>query len=133
VNVERIEDVDLAFETVQAWSAGALLLAGGQTYRGAVTTRVSDLAAEHHLPVMFQALVAVTESGGLMAFESDTPAEWRQVAEYVDKILRGATAADLPVQEPRQYDFIVNVKAAQALGITFSPDAAAQVTQWVDK
>jgi putative ABC transport system substrate-binding protein len=53
------------------------------------------------------------------------------VADYVDKSLRGASPGDLPVQEPRQYDFIVNVKAAQALGIAFPPDAAAQVTQWI--
>jgi ABC-type uncharacterized transport system substrate-binding protein len=58
------------------------------------------------------------------------PATYRQVAEYVDRILRGVSLADLPVEEPREFDFIVNVKAAQALGIAFSPDAAAQVTRW---
>jgi putative ABC transport system substrate-binding protein len=65
-----------------------------------------------------------------MAFGVNLPATYRQVAEYVDRILRGASPADLPVEEPREFDFIVNVKAAQALGITFSPDAAAQVTRW---
>jgi putative ABC transport system substrate-binding protein len=49
----------------------------------------------------------------------------------VDKLLRGATPADLPVEEQRQYDFNVNVKAARELGISFPPDAAAQVTHWV--
>jgi hypothetical protein len=72
-----------------------------------------------------------SDYGGLMSFNSNFPAAWRQGAVYVDKILRGANPADLPVQEPTQFDFVVNVKAAQALGITFPPDAAAQVTQWV--
>jgi putative ABC transport system substrate-binding protein len=66
-----------------------------------------------------------------MAFGTNLSAGYRQAAEYVDKLLHGTSPADLPVQEPRQFDFIVNVKAAQALGITFPPDAAAQVTQWV--
>jgi putative ABC transport system substrate-binding protein len=66
-----------------------------------------------------------------MGFSADRTAEWRQVAEYVDKILRGVSPAELPVQDPRQFDFVVNVKAAQALGLTFPPDAAAQVTRSV--
>jgi putative ABC transport system substrate-binding protein len=66
-----------------------------------------------------------------MAFESDQMAAYRQTAEYVDKLLHGASPADLPVQEPRQFDFIVNVKTARALSITFPPDAAVPVTQWI--
>ncbi len=92
--------------------------------------RVVELAAQNHLPAMYQADFVVTESGGLMAFGLNLPAAYRHVADYVDKILRGASPADLPVEEPREFQFIVNVKAAQALGITFPPDAAVQVTRW---
>jgi putative ABC transport system substrate-binding protein len=81
---------------------------------------------------MYTLANAVRENGGLMAFTVDETPLHRQAAEYVDKLLRGAHPADLPVEEPRQFDFIVNVKAAQALGITFPPDAAPQVTQWID-
>jgi len=56
---------------------------------------------------------------------------WRPGAEYVDRILRGASAADLPGVGPRQFDFVVNVNTARELGIAFPPDAAAQVTQWI--
>ncbi len=59
----------------------------------------------------------------------ESTAALRHVPEYLDKILRGASTADLPVEEPRDFDFMVNVKAAQALGIAFSPNAAAQVAQ----
>jgi putative ABC transport system substrate-binding protein len=75
--------------------------------------------------------LVVTDYGGLMAFNADYTAAWRQGADYVDKLLRGARPGDLPVQKPSQFDFIVNVKAAQELGITFPPDAAAQVTEWI--
>jgi putative ABC transport system substrate-binding protein len=130
LNVSNVEDVDPAFHAAQAWGAGALLVSG-VTFYGPVPARISDLAASNHLPTLYQVQETVTENGGLMAFFADNPAVHRLAAEYVDKILRGANPADLPVQEPRQYDFIVNVKAAQALRITFPPDAAAQVTQWV--
>jgi putative ABC transport system substrate-binding protein len=80
---------------------------------------------------MYQNALAVTDHGGLMAFSVDFAANWRQGAEYVDRILRGASATDLPVVGPRQFDFVVNVKTAHELGIAFPPDAAAQVTQWV--
>jgi putative ABC transport system substrate-binding protein len=66
-----------------------------------------------------------------MAFTLDLVAAFRQGAEYVDKILRGASPADLPITEPREWEFLVNVRAAQDIGITFPPDAAAQVTRWV--
>jgi putative ABC transport system substrate-binding protein len=75
--------------------------------------------------------LVVTDYGGLMACAADYPAAFRQGAEYVDKILRGARPADLPVEGPSQFDFLVNVKAAQDLGITLPPDVAARVTQWV--
>jgi putative ABC transport system substrate-binding protein len=131
LDVSKVEDVDAAFETARAWNAHALVIAGGAPYFGAISARIGELAVEHHLPTMFQDLEAVTESGGLMAFSPDRPTEWRQAADYVDKILRGARPSDLPVQEPRQWDFLVNVKAARDLGIAFPPDAAAQVTRWV--
>jgi putative ABC transport system substrate-binding protein len=78
---------------------------------------------------MYQFPLNVTENGGLMFFGVDLDASYRQGAEYVDKILRGASPGDLPVEKSRQFDFVVNVKAAQALGLTFSPDTAAQVTR----
>ena len=56
----------------------------------------------------------------------------RRAAIYVDRILHGAKPADLPVEQPREFDFAVNLRAARALGITLPPDVAAQVTEWVE-
>jgi putative ABC transport system substrate-binding protein len=131
LDVRRSEDVDAALESAGAWGAEASLVISTGTYSAGVYPHVSQLAAQLHMPVMYGAGYVVSDYGGRMSFNSNFPAAWRQGAVYVDKILRGANPADLPVQEPTQFDFIVNVKAAQALSITFPPDAAAQVTQWV--
>jgi putative ABC transport system substrate-binding protein len=132
LDVRRVGDVDGALETATAWSAGGLLTIAQPNFQTGVYARVAEVAAQQHLPVMYTGPLPVTENGGLMAFSLDLVAAFRQGAEYVDKILRGISPADLPVDEPRQFDFIVNVKAAQNLRITFPPDAAAQVTQWVN-
>ncbi len=130
LDVRGVEDVDGAFETAKAWSAEGLLLVPIPTFSAGVYARVVELLAQNHLPAMYGVDYVVTENRGLMAIGVNLPVAYRHVAEYVDKILRGASPADLPVEEPREWQFIVNVKAAQALGITFPPDAAVQVTRW---
>jgi putative ABC transport system substrate-binding protein len=124
-----VEDVDNAFGRALAWHAEGLILLSwnGST---AVVARVAELATTSRLPAMGLDILSV-QDGALMGFGPDVPATDHRGAEYADKILRGVNPADVPVEEPSQFDFAVNVKAAQALGITFSPDAAAQVTQWV--
>jgi putative ABC transport system substrate-binding protein len=131
LDVRRVDDVIGAVESARASRADGVLVFAQPNYSVGVYARVADLAAQEPLPAMYQLVIPVTENGGLMAFGVDPAASWRQGAEYVDKILRGANPADLPVEEPRQFEFVVNVKVAQALGITFPSDAAAQVTQWI--
>jgi putative ABC transport system substrate-binding protein len=131
LDVRRVEDVDGAFEAAKAWSAEGLIIISNPNFQAGVSGRVVTLAAQERLPACYLDSLPVTEEGGFMAYCPNHPAEFRLSAEYLDKILRGATPADLPVQDPRQFDFVVNVKSAEALGITFPPDAAVQVTQWV--
>jgi putative ABC transport system substrate-binding protein len=131
LDVRRVEDVDSAVEAARSWSADGLLIVTQPNFQAGVYARIAELTAQAQLPALFESSTPVAENGGLMGFGPDIPTEFRQGAEYVDKILRGASPADLPVEDPRQWDFVVNVKTAQALGITFPPDAAAQVTQWV--
>jgi putative ABC transport system substrate-binding protein len=133
LDVRSVADSERAFEAVQAGGIDGLILVGTTTNDAGVNVRVPALAAARSLPVIYTTTLVVTEYGGLMAFSPNLFTLARQGAEYVDKILRGARPADLPVQEPRQFDFVVNVKTAQQLGITFPPDAAAQVTQWVQQ
>jgi putative tryptophan/tyrosine transport system substrate-binding protein len=74
------------------------------------------LAARHRLPAVYAFRIFVA-NGGLMSYGIDEPGLWRQAASYVDRILRGAKPADLPVQAPTKYETIVNLKAAKALGL----------------
>ena len=130
-DVPGVAGVDGAFQAAVAWGAEALLIPGNAKFGSDVYLRTAALAAENHLPAMYTNAAAVTEDGGLMAISTGQVAGYRRGADYVDRILRGATPADLPIEGPRQFDFIVNVNAAHALGITLPPDAAAQVTQWI--
>jgi putative ABC transport system substrate-binding protein len=79
--------------------------------------QVIALAAQYRLPTFYFARDFV-EAGGLMAYAADSVAMWRRAAEYVDKILRGAKAAELPIEQPNKFELIVNLKTAKALGIT---------------
>jgi putative ABC transport system substrate-binding protein len=130
-DMPRAPDVDSVFEAAQTWGADAGYVIPVATLQTKIA-RISALAAQTHMPVIYPAdAKVVAEYGGLMDYGPDFIAAYRQGADYVDKILRGARPVDVPVQAPLQYDFIVNIKAAQDLGITFPPDVAAQVTQWV--
>ena len=82
--------------------------------------RVAELALTHQLPTMFTIKEAV-EAGGLMSYGPNYDDLFRRGAIYVDKILKGATPADLPVEQAMKFDVVINLKTAQALGISIPP------------
>jgi len=79
--------------------------------------RVTELAAKHRLPAIYLE-PSYVQAGGLISYGPDFAAMWRRAADYVDKILRGAKPADLPIEQPTRYVLSVNLKTAKALGIT---------------
>ncbi len=79
---------------------------------------VTKLAASNRLPALYPVL-AFMDSGGLMAYGADPTILYRRAVDYVDKILRGAKPADLPIEQPTQFRLVVNLKTAKALGLTF--------------
>jgi len=83
-----------------------------------------DLAARHRLPAMYEHQT-YTDAGGLQSYGANIAAAHRRAATYVDKILKGAKPADLPVEQPREFDFVINLETARALGLTI-PDSALQ-------
>jgi len=83
--------------------------------------RIASLAIEHHLPTAYEGSTWV-EAGGLMSFSADEPELFRRAATYVDKILKGAKPADLPVEEPTKFEFVLNRKTAEALNLKI-PDS----------
>jgi putative tryptophan/tyrosine transport system substrate-binding protein len=83
--------------------------------------RIASMAADKRLPTIFAAKEGA-ELGGLMSYGANLPDLSRQTAQYVDKILKGAKPAELPVQRPTKFELVVNLKAAKALGLTIAPD-----------
>lgn len=86
------------------------------------------LAAQSRLPAMYQGR-EFAEAGGLMSYGTDRLDQWRHAATYVDKILKGAKPGDLPVEQPRKLELVVNLKAAQTLGLTIPPVILLQADQ----
>jgi len=91
-------------------------------------TRVLDLAAKHRLPAIAQNREFV-EAGGLLSYGSNLPDHFRRAAYYVDKILKGAKPADLPVEQPTKFELVINLKTAKTLGLTIPPSLLARADE----
>jgi putative ABC transport system substrate-binding protein len=89
---------------------------------------INELAARSRLPTIWEWRDAVVD-GGLMAYGPDNASLWRRAATYVDKILKGAKPGDLPVERPTKYELVINLKTAQALGLTLSPTLLFQADE----
>jgi putative ABC transport system substrate-binding protein len=90
--------------------------------------QIAEFATQHHLPSMFGRRESVM-AGGLMSYASSLPARYRRAADYVDKILQGTKPVDLPVEQPTKFELVINLKTAQALGITIPPTLLFQATE----
>jgi putative ABC transport system substrate-binding protein len=109
-------EFDRAFAAMAQERAGALLVMADSTF-GFHRTRLRDLAAKGRLPAMY-GLREHPEVGGLMSYGADNRDNFRRAATYVDKILKGTKPADLPVEQPTKFEFVINLKTAKALGLT---------------
>ena len=87
--------------------------------------RVADFAVKNRLPVLYGQSEYV-EDGGLMSYGTNTPELFRRAATYVDKILKGTKPADLPVEQPIKFEFVINLKAAKQIGLTIPPNVLAR-------
>jgi putative ABC transport system substrate-binding protein len=131
MEVREPADLDAAFEAAARAGAQALLLGGG-TFFVPQRSLIVALAAQHRLPAMYYAEPFV-QAGGLMAYTTNTAAQYRRAAYYVDRILKGAKPADLPVEQPMTFEFVVNMKTARELGIIFPREILLQVTEVIEQ
>ena len=90
--------------------------------------QIVDLAAQKRLPAIYGFIQSV-ETGGPMAYEASAPEMFWRAATYVDKILKGAKPADLPIEQPTKFDFVINLNAAKQIGLTIPPNVLARANR----
>jgi putative ABC transport system substrate-binding protein len=127
LGVQAPEDVERAFEVATQLPADALLTTEGQ-FLLTQRQRIVDFAARNRLPAIYAWRDAV-DSGGLMSYGPNLAAQFRRAAYYVDRLLKGAQPADLPVEQPMRFDFVINLKTAQALGLAIPEHVLLQATE----
>jgi putative tryptophan/tyrosine transport system substrate-binding protein len=115
--VRSPSDFDKAFEGATRARAEALAVMPNQLFVNN-QKRIADFAAKNRLPSIFY-LREFVDSGGLMSYGPDRSDMFRRAATYVDKILKGAKPADLPVEQPRKFELVINLKTAKQIGLTF--------------
>jgi putative ABC transport system substrate-binding protein len=127
IEVREPYPFDQAFATMAEAHADALSVQPSPVFFGR-RTQLMDLAAKMRLPGIFEVREFV-EAGGLMAYGASVPANFRRAATYVDKILKGAKPADLPVEQPMKFELVINLKTANALGLTLPPTLLFQADE----
>jgi putative ABC transport system substrate-binding protein len=122
IEIRRGEDIAPAFAAFKDRVDALYIATDPLTFTRRNQILTFALAARLPTTVSFREFV---ESGALMSYGSNLPSQWRRAAEYVDKILRGAKAGDLPVEQPTKFDLIVNLTTARALGLEVPPTLLA--------
>jgi putative ABC transport system substrate-binding protein len=113
--IRRVEDIAPAFEALKGRAEALYVASGPLLYTNRF--RINILAVGARLPTM-HGIRDYVEAGGLMSYGANVPDLFRRAGDYIDKILRGAKPADLPVEQPTKFDLIINLTTAKALGLT---------------
>src|SRR5882672_5770730 len=121
-------EIDAAFATLVPHHTGALLVAGVPFSR---REQLAALAERYSVPVIYDAR-EFAEAGGLISYGASRPAAWHQAGIYLGKILNGAKPADLPVYQSTNFELVVNLKTAKALGLTVPPSILARATEVIE-
>jgi ABC-type uncharacterized transport system substrate-binding protein len=124
LDVLNPKDVETAFRAASKGRAEAVLVLGSPVLISH-RTQVADLAVKSRLPAIYNVAEWV-EAGGLMTYSTSITDLYRRAATYVDKILKGAKPADLPVEQPTKFEFIINLKTAKQIGLSIPPNVLAQ-------
>ena len=130
INVRDAGEIERAVAAFARSANGGLVVTGSAsatTHRELIIT----LAARHKLPAVYTDRFAVA-SGGLISYAPNFVDQFRRAAVYVDKILKGAKPADLPVEQPTRFSFVINLKTARALGLTVSPALLARADEVIE-
>ncbi len=127
LEAREARELEAAFEAASGQRAETLLTLDNGLL-SVHRAELAGLATRSRLPMMSGGRV-YADAGGLLSYGPDALDEYRRAATFVDKILKGAKPADLPVEQPTKFDFVVNLKTAQALGLTIPQSVLAQATE----
>jgi ABC-type uncharacterized transport system substrate-binding protein len=127
--IREADHIALVMETLKGRFDAVYVV--GDPFLNSNRVRISTLALAVNLPTMFVHRGYV-EAGGLMSYGTNIPDLFRRAADYVDKILRGAKPADLPVEQPTKFDFVINLMTARTLGLTVPPTLLARADEVIE-
>jgi putative tryptophan/tyrosine transport system substrate-binding protein len=127
--VRAADDFEKIFAVQSNERPDGLYVIGGALMRSN-EKRIVALALKSRLPSVYNNKAAV-DAGGLMSYGADLLDSYRRVAYYIDKILKGAKPADLPVEQPTKFEFVINLKTTKQIGLTIPPDVLARATKLI--
>jgi putative tryptophan/tyrosine transport system substrate-binding protein len=130
LEVRQPNELPGVFSALTGWRAGALLVLPDPVL-GNELGQIPKLAGKHRLPAMYVRR-ELAETGGLLAYGPSFPDNYRRAAIYVDKILKGAKPADLPVEQPTKFELVINLRTAKAIGLTIPPSLLQRADQIID-
>ncbi len=125
------QEIDSAFAAMTRERAGALVIFPDPIF-GNQRRQIAELAAKRRLPAIHGGLPEYAEAGGLMVYSPNILDLKRRAATYVDKILKGAKPADLPVEQPTKFELVINLRTAKAIGLTIPPSLLQRADQIID-
>jgi putative tryptophan/tyrosine transport system substrate-binding protein len=123
--VRGADSFEKVFSALTKERPDGLYVLGGGARMGANRKRIAGLALKSRLPSMYYTREFV-EAGGLMSYGADLADRWRRVAIYVDQILKGAKPAELPVEQPKKFELVINLKTAKQIGLMIPPNVLAR-------
>ena len=123
--VRDTDGLEKVFTALTRQRPDALFVPGGGRQIRANVQRIAGFALQARMPAMYGIEEAI-DAGGLMYYGADRADSYRRVAYYMDRILKGAKPADLPVEQPTKFEFVINLKAAKQIGLTIPPNVLAR-------
>ena len=123
-------DFERIFTALNKERPDGLYVPGGGQLINANVKRFADFALKSRLPSMYVRSQFV-DAGGLMSYSADEADSYRRVAYYVDRILKGAKPADLPVEQPTKFELVINLKTAKQIGVTIPPEVLARANRLI--
>jgi putative ABC transport system substrate-binding protein len=128
--IRAVDDFEKVFAALNKQRPDGLYSLGAGGLMRPNRKRITGFALKSRLPSMYSSREAV-EAGGLMSYGADEADSYRRVAYYVDRILKGAKPADLPVEQPTKFEFVINLKTAKQIGLTIPPEVLARASRLI--